>query len=90
MSKTLIVGAVATETGQSRRNVRRTIDAFLNCTIGELSKGWRITFGGFGTFRVQQRKARKGINPQTGETLIIPARRVVRFKAGTDLREAVR
>ena len=90
MSKTTIVGAIALQTGQPKRSVLRTIDALLDGMIVELGKGKRVTFGGFGTFRVHERKARKGVNPQTGKTLMIPATRVVRFKAGNGLREEIR
>jgi DNA-binding protein HU-beta len=44
---------------------------------------------GFGTFQVRQREERKGVNPQTKEALTIPAKKVPKFKAGKELREAV-
>jgi len=49
----------------------------------------KVTLVGFGTFQVMERKARTGVNPQTRERLDIPAKNVVRFKAGKGLRERV-
>lgn len=55
-----------------------------------LKKGESITFVGFGTFKTSQRKARTGRNPQTGASIKIPRRRVVRFSVGKSLKDAVR
>ncbi len=90
MSKTNIVRAVTSQTAQPGRRVASTIEAFIGRMTDQLRKGKKVTLSGFGTFRVHQRKARKGRNPRTGEPLIIPAARVVRFKAGTSLREEIR
>ena len=90
MSKTTIVKTIASETADSKRRVAAVVEAFLDEVRDTLVKRKKVTLGGFGTFRVHQRKARKGRNPRTGEPLIIPAARVVRFKAGTSLREEIR
>ncbi len=90
MSKTNIVRAVASQTAQPRRRVASTIEAFIGWMTDQLRKGKKVTLSGFGTFRVHHRKARKGRNPRTGEPLIIPSARFVRFKAGTSLREEIR
>ena len=55
-----------------------------------LSNGEKVTFPGFDTFGVKERAERKGRNPQTGEEITIPARRVAQFKAGSALKEAVK
>jgi len=55
-----------------------------------LSNGEKVTFPGFGTFEAKERAERKGRNPQTGEEITIPARRVAQFKAGSALKEAVK
>jgi nucleoid DNA-binding protein len=55
-----------------------------------LKKGDAVTLVGFGTFRVSKRKARKGRNPQTGAVLKIAAKKVPVFKAGKDLKDAVK
>ena len=57
---------------------------------GQLKNGNKVSFSGFGTFSVSERKARKGRNPQTGATISIPATRVPVFKAGKNLKEAIR
>ena len=59
-------------------------------TLLERIIGERITLVDFGTFHVMERKARKGRNPQTGEKLEISAKKVPEFRAGKNLREAVR
>jgi DNA-binding protein HU-beta len=61
------------------------LDAFVNATAGALKKGDRVALVGFGSFSVADRAARKGRNPQTGKEINIPAKKVVRFKAGTEL-----
>ena len=66
----------------------------LNSVIEGITKAWKksdsVTLVGFGTFSVSRRKARKGRNPQTGKEIKIPARKVAKFKAGTDLKKAVK
>ena len=56
----------------------------------ELKKGGSVTLTGFGTFKVSKRAARNGINPQTGASIKISARTVPTFKAGKNLKEAVK
>ena len=56
---------------------------------GAMEKGERVTLAGFGSFRVVQRAAQKGRNPQTGETIKIKASNVVKFKAGKKLKDSV-
>ena len=60
-----------------------------NVTKALKKKDGKVTLVGFGTFQKTRRKARKGRNPQTGETIKIKARNVVKFKAGKALKEAV-
>jgi len=66
----------------------------LNDLLGEITKGLKagkdVVLTGFGTFKVSKRKARTGRNPQTGETIKIPAKRVPKFKAGKSLKDAVK
>jgi DNA-binding protein HU-beta len=57
---------------------------------GDAKKGDAVTLVGFGTFKVQERKARKGRNPQTGAEIFIEARKVPRFVAGKPLKDGVR
>ncbi len=66
----------------------------LNDLLDEITKGLKggkdVVLTGFGTFKVTKRKARTGRNPQTGETIKIPAKRVPKFKAGKSLKDAVK
>lgn len=89
MNKKELVDAVATATGQTKKETKLTLDA-LTDTIGESLAGHdKVSLVGFGSFDVVQRAARKGRNPKTGEDLDIPAKNVVKFKASKNLKEAV-
>ena len=55
-----------------------------------LSKEEKVTLAGFGTFQAIERKARRGVNPQTRETIRIPSKKVPKFKVGKGLREKVK
>ena len=66
------------------------MDAITSAITDTLAMNERVTLVGFGTFQVRERKARKGVNPQTREAINIPAKKVPRFTAGKALREAVR
>ncbi len=90
MNKAELVEEVADQTGITRKMARNVVDIVTETIKDTLSNGERVTFLGFGTFRVSQRKERKGRNPQTGEGVQIPAKKVPKFKAGKNLREAVR
>jgi len=74
----------------SKAAAEDALNAVIDEIKGNLSKGNDVALTGFGTFKVKKRKARKGRNPQTGETIQIPARKVARFKAGKSLKEAVK
>jgi len=62
----------------------------MNAASGALRKGEKVTLVGFGTFGISKRSARKGRNPQTGKVIQIAAKKVVRFRAGTDLSKKVK
>jgi len=90
MNKAELVEAVSDKTGITKKQAGNVIDAITDTVKETLSKGERITLVDFGTFHVRQRKARKGRNPRTGKKLEIPAKKVPKFRAGKNLREAVR
>lgn len=90
MNKAGLVEEVADQTGITKRQARNVLDAMTEVITNALSNGEKITLVDFGTFHVRQRKARKGRNPQTGEKLEISAKKVPKFRAGKNLREAVR
>lgn len=89
MKKVELVEAVANETGLTKADATRAIDATLDAIKGALVKGDKVPLVGFGTFGVSERAAREGRNPRTGETVTIAARKAVTFKAGSALKDAV-
>ena len=89
MKKIELVEAVATNAGLTKADATRAIDATFYAITEALKKGDKLTLIGFGTFGVSRREGRTGRNPQTGATVEIPARNVVSFKAGTQLKKSV-
>lgn len=89
MKKAELVEAIAEKAGLSKADANRALEATFEVITKALKKGERVPVAGFGTFNVSKRKAREGRNPQTGETVKIPARKAVTFKAGTALKDAV-
>ena len=90
MTKDEMITFMATKSGISKKQAMEALQAFMNGVTGQLKKGKKVSFAGFGTFSISKRKARIGRNPQTGVPIDIPATRVPVFKAGNHLKEAVR
>ncbi len=89
MNKTELIDAVASQADLTKADAKRAVEAFVNTTTKALKKGDKIALVGFGSFSVNKRAARDGRNPQTGKTIKIPAKNVIKFKAGADLNSAV-
>ena len=89
MKKVELVEAVAEQTGLTKADATRAIDATFASITEALAKGDKVPLVGFGTFAVSKREAREGRNPRTGETVQIAARNSVSFKAGSALKDAV-
>ena len=89
MNKAELINEIATGSGLSKADSRRALDSFVEATEKALKGGDRVALVGFGSFSVSERKARKGRNPQTGAEITIPAKKVVKFKAGSDLSSKV-
>jgi len=89
MNKAELVEKVAGEVGLTKKDVNNVVDAMTSAITDSLAGGEKVTLVGFGTFQVQKRKARQGVNPQTGKKISIPAKDVPKFKPGRSLREAV-
>jgi len=89
MNKAELIDAIASGSGLTKADSRRALDAFIDATEGALKKGERVALVGFGSFAVSKRNARKGRNPQTGKEINIPAKKVIKFKAGSDLTRKV-
>lgn len=89
MNKAELVEEVANHTELTKKTSTEAVDAIISAITDSLARGQKVTLVGFGTFEVTRRKARTGVNPQTRESLDIPAKNVVRFKAGKGLTERV-
>jgi DNA-binding protein HU-beta len=89
MNKAQLIDAMAAGAGLTKADAKKALDAFIGATTDSLKGGDRVTLIGFGTFSVSERGARTGRNPQTGKEIKIPAKKVVKFKAGADLADAV-
>lgn len=85
MNKSELVSAVAQKSGLSKVDSKKALDAVLESIDEELKNDGKVVLVGFGTFSVNERSARKGINPRTKEPIDIPAKKVVKFKAGSQL-----
>ena len=89
MNKSDLIESMASNAGISKAAAGKALDGMMKSITGELMTGGRVSLVGFGSFSVSARAARDGRNPQTGATIKIPARKVVKFKAGSELKESV-
>jgi len=89
MAKADLVEKMAKAAGISKAAAGRALDSFIDGVVKGVKKGSKVTLVGFGTFSVAKRKARKGRNPQTGQTIQIPARKIPKFSAGKTFKDAV-
>jgi DNA-binding protein HU-beta len=90
MNKGELIDAIAAESEISKADAKKALDGFINVTSKALKKGDKITLVGFGTFSVTKRAARTGRNPQTGKEIKIAAKKVAKFKAGSELSEKIK
>jgi DNA-binding protein HU-beta len=89
MNKAQLIDAIAAEAGLTKADAKKALDAFVKTTTDALKKGDRVALIGFGSFATTERPARQGRNPQTGATINIPAKKIVKFKAGSELTDSV-
>jgi DNA-binding protein HU-beta len=90
MTREELIQKIAREAKLNKTQADKALRATLDGITGSLKKGKKVSFVGFGTFAVGKRKARMGRNPQTGETIRIAAARVPKFRAGKQLKDAVK
>jgi len=90
MTKAELVAKIASEVGLTKSQAEKALDGFVSAVSNALSAGDKITLVGFGTFSVATRSKREGRNPRTGKKIKIPAKKVVKFKAGKTLSEKVK
>jgi DNA-binding protein HU-beta len=89
MNKKELIESIAGAADISKAAAEKALNGTLAAIAESLNKGDKITLVGFGTFSVSKRDARQGRNPQTGKAIKIPAKKVVKFKAGSKLSEAI-
>ena len=89
MNKTDLIEGMAENAGITKAAAKKALESMLIDVEGALQKGKRVSLVGFGSWSVTRRAARDGRNPQTGKTIKIKAKNVVKFKAGSDLSRAV-
>ena len=80
MNKSQLVEAIALESGLSKVDARKSIDAFIDIVIRTLKENDKVTLSGMGVFSVMQRSARVGRNPRTGAQVKISPKRVIKFR----------
>ena len=89
MKKSEMIEAIASTTGLSKSDVEKVFTATFDLFKDELVNGNKVSVAGFGVFKISERAAREGRNPQTGATIQIAASKSVGFKAGTAFKDAV-
>ena len=89
MNKQELIAKIVKDTGLTKVGATGAVESLLDGIKKSLKKGNSVTFVGFGSFQTSMRKARTARNPQTGATVKVPKRRVVRFKSGKGLKDAV-
>ncbi|MCT2346818.1 HU family DNA-binding protein (plasmid) [Niallia taxi] len=90
MNKTELINAVAESSELSKKDSTRVVDSVMETITKALKNGEKVEILGFGAFSVSERAARKGRNPQTGEEIEIAASKAPTFKAGKNLKDAVK
>ena len=85
MNKAQLVEAIASEAKLTKVQANAALKAFVTATTKAIQKGERVALVGFGSFSVSKKAARKGRNPQNGKEIKIPAKKVVKFRAGAEL-----
>lgn len=89
MNKTELVQAIAENANLTKVQAKAALEAALDAVGGALKGGDKVALIGFGTFQVIKKDARQGINPMTKAKIKIPAKKVIKFKAGADLNKNV-
>ena len=89
LTKAQLADALFDQLGLNKREAKDFVDAFFEVVLAELAKGESVKISGFGNFEVHTKAARPGRNPQTGEPVVIAARKVVTFSASGLLRQQI-
>ena len=89
MNKSELIAVTAENTGLTKKDTERVLNAAIDAITASLLKGEKVQLSGFGTFETKEREARIGRNPHTKESIEIPATRVPAFKASKALKDSV-
>lgn len=89
MNKSDLIDQIAKDAVITKAQATSAVNSFIGATSSALQQGDNLILVGFGTFSVSERAARKGRNPRTGQEINIPSKKVVRFKAGSELSKNV-
>jgi len=90
MNKAQLIDAMANDAGLTKADAKKALDGFISATSTALKGGDRVALVGFGSFSISERSARTGRNPRTGKEIKIAAKKVVKFKAGSELADKVK
>ena len=90
MTKAELIAGMASESGLTKTDAEKALNAFLSQVEQALKQGEKVQLVGFGSFEVKERAQRIGRNPKTKEAIVIPAGRAPVFKAGTALKDAIK
>ena len=90
MNKTELVNDISEKAGLTKAQSKDALDAVIASISEALVANDKVALIGFGTFSVAEKAARTGVNPATKQKIEIPARKVVKFKAGSELTDAVK
>ena len=85
MNKTDLIAAMAASGGMAKADAAKALNAFMEAVADALKKGDKVNLAGFGAFSATERAARPGVIPVTKQLSEIPAKKVVKFKAGSEL-----
>ena len=90
LTRAAMVRSLVNKLGLSKTDARELVDSFIEELVASLAVGEQVKLSGFGNFDLRDKKKRPGRNPKTGESIPIPARRVVIFRAGNTLKARVK
>ena len=90
MTKQELIERLATDMRVTKRHAEMMINGLTKIIEGSVAKGKKVTITGFGTFDIAKRKKRRGVNPRTKESIIVPPMRIVHFRAGSRFKKLIR
>ena len=89
MKKSEMIEVLANKTGLTKADCEKVFNATFDLFKDELAKGEKVSVSGFGVFKISERSAREGRNPQSGEPMTIAASKAPKFKAGKALKDMI-